>query len=119
MSHKRTKRKKFVSAAILITSIYASVLFAFGIIAGYLGTRYFYNKYVKNGSLKYIYIDFKSWRFHLHHWIVGVLVIIFLLLGGWKSEMPKFLWGIIGGMIAHDIYDFNDWHKVLARKKIT
>jgi len=119
MSHKRTRRKKFVSAAVLITSIYASILFTLGMVAGYLGVRYFYNKYIAKGPLRFIYVDFKGWRFHLHHWIFGVLIVIFFLIGGWKSELPKFLWGIVCGIIVHDIYDFNDWHKVLAREKKT
>lgn len=54
----------------------------------------------------------------MHHWIVGVLVITVLLLGGFRSELPKFIWGIIAGVVVHDIYDFNDWHKVLARKRV-
>jgi len=25
--------------------------------------------------------------------------------------------GAVAGIIAHDIYDFNDWHRVLIRKE--
>lgn len=119
MSHKRTKTKKLFSATFLVISAYASILFAIGILAGYLLTRCFYKKYVENGLLKFMYIDFGGWKFHLHHWILGVLIIIFLLLGGWKSEFPNFLWGVICGIAVHDIYDFNDWHKVVSREKKT
>jgi len=117
MSHKRTRKKKVVSAAVLITAAYASVLFTAGMIIGYLGMKYFYKKYIETGPLKFIYISFRGWKIHLHHWIFGVLVVIFLLIGGWKSELPNFLWGLIAGIIVHDIYDFNDWHRVLAKER--
>lgn len=117
MPYKRTKRKKLFSAAILVASVYTSFLFSLGMIAGYLGMKYFYKKNIENGPLKFMYVDFKGWKFHLHHWIIGVLVVIFFLIGGWKSELPNFLWGLISGIIVHDIYDFNDWYKVIARKK--
>jgi hypothetical protein len=119
MSHKRTRRKKLVSAVVLVTSAYASLSFAFGMVIGYLGMKYFYNRYIARTPLKFIYLDFKGWRIHLHHWLFGVLIVIFLLMVGGISELPKFLWGVICGIIAHDIYDFNDWHRVLARKKAT
>ena len=119
MSHRRTRKKKFVSVAILAAAAYASVLFTAGMVAGYLGMRFFYKKYIEKGPIKYIYLSFKGWKLHLHHWIFGVLVVVFLLLGGWKSELPNFLWGLIAGLIVHDIYDFNDWYRVLARERRT
>ncbi|MFA5877863.1 MAG: hypothetical protein WC845_00640 [Candidatus Staskawiczbacteria bacterium] len=117
MQYKRTKKKKVVSAAILATSAYTSVLFASGLILGYLVTKYFYEKHIENGPLKFINIKFKGWNFHLHHWIFGCLLLIFFFLGGWRFEFHKFLWGVLCGMIAHDIYDFNDWHQVLAKER--
>ena len=115
MPYKRTKKKKFVSGAVLTASVYASISFASGMVVGYLATRWFFKKYVENGPLKLIYIDFKGWKFHLHHWIFGALAIILLLISGEKSELPKFVWGFISGIIAHDLYDFDDWHKVVAK----
>ncbi len=117
MEHKRTRKKKFVSAAVLATSVYSSILFTSGMIIGYLVTRWFFKRFVEKGPLKLIYIDVKGWKFHLHHWIFGIFIVILLLLCGLKSELPKFLWGLLAGLIAHDIYDFDDWNKVLVKEK--
>ena len=119
MSHKRTKTKKLFSATFLIVSAYVSILFAIGLIVGYLLTKRFYKRYVEKGPLQFMYIDFWGWKFHLHHWIFGVLIAIFLLLGGWKSQLPNFLWGVLTGIIVHDIYDFNDWHRVVSKEELT
>jgi uncharacterized membrane protein len=117
MSYKRTRKKKIALTAFLATSIYSSILFTAGITVGYLATRFFYKRYIENGPLKLIFIDIRGQKFHLHHWIIGILMVTFFLMAGWKSELPKFLWGIIFGMILQDIYDFEDWHKVLAKEK--
>ncbi len=117
MSPQKTKKKKIISLALLFTLAYNSIFLALGIIAGYLGIKYFYKKYVENGPLKHTYIDFKNWRIHLHHWIFGVTIIIYALMGGWKFANHKFFWGIVFGLIAHDFYDFNDWYKVIIRKE--
>ena len=113
---KRTKKKKIVSVAIIATSAYASVLFTLGMIVGYLGMRYFYKKCVKNG-MPFIYVNIGRWKVHLHHWIFGGLIVAYLLLGGWQFENHKIFFGILCGIIAHDIYDFNDWHKVVLAKE--
>lgn len=117
--HKRTKKKKFVSAAVLVTSVYASILFTAGMIAGYLIMKWFYKKYVEKGPLRFLYIDFKGWKIHFHHWIFGALIITYFLVGGWRFGNHEVFLGIFCGIIAHDIYDFNDWHKVIERKRKT
>lgn len=116
---KRTKKKKVISAAVLITSAYASVLFTGGLVLGYLGMRFFYNRYVKNDPSKFMYVSIKGWKIHLHHWISASLIIVYLALGGWKLGAHEIFLGILCGIIAHDIYDFNDWHQVVARERRT
>lgn len=115
--HKRTKKKKIFSAAVLATSAYTSILFASSLILGYLVTRYFYKKYIENGALKEIYVDFRGWKIHLHHWISFSLIVLYLVLGGWSFGNHEILLGILCGIVVHDIYDFNNWHEVIVRKK--
>ena len=118
MPYKRTKKKKFVSAVALAAFTYTSVIFTFGMLLGYMLTRKFYKNYVENGFLQSLYFDFRGWKVHLHHWIMGAMVIILLIAGGWEPHIPMFFWGILAGVIAHDIYDFDDWHKVVVKQEI-
>ena len=119
LPNKRTKRKKVISVAVLVTSFYSSILFTGGLILGYLSMRLFYNKYVKDDPSKFMYVSIKGWKIHLHHWIPSALIIVYLLLGGWNFSAHEIFLGILCGIAVHDIYDFNDWHQVLARKKKT
>lgn len=117
--HKKTRKKKVISAAILATSFYASVLFTGGLILGYLAMKLFYNKYVKDDSSKFMYVSIKGWKIHLHHWIPSALIIVYLLLGGWQLGAHEIFVGILCGIAVHDIYDFNDWHQIIARDRKT
>ncbi len=119
MSYKRTKRKKLVSGVALAAFTYTSVLFTVGMVAGYVVTKWFYKKYVLKGPLSPIYLNVYGLKIHFHHWIMAALVILIFLTSGLKSELPKFLWGFLVGIAVEDIYDFDDWHKVLVKKKAT
>ena len=117
MSYKRTKGKKFISAAVLAVSVYSSVLFTLGLILGYLGTRFIYSRYLKKGPLKEIYINFRGWKIHLHHWIIFTSFLLYLFLGNWQIESHKIFLGIICGIIVQDIFDFNNWHQIVMKQK--
>ena len=99
-----------------MVSFYYSFLLAIGLALGYLGSKLFYDFFVERGNVDHMYIDCGKWKIHVHHWILGAL---FLLIA-WIIDyfyLPRFFIGVIGGIIAHDIYDFNDWHKVLVRNE--
>lgn len=101
-------------AAVLVTSFYYSVSFTGGIIIGYIISKVFYNILVKNGKVDCIFVDFGKWKFHLHHWIIGVAILAVV----WAIDyfyLSTFFTGFIFGVIIHDIYDFNDWYKVIFR----
>ena len=113
---KKIKVKKVLSGAFLATSFYFSHLFALGVVLGYLGTRFVYNRYLKDTKVSSIFLIFKKWKFHLHHWIVGA-VILFIIWVVDSLYLPKFFTGVLCGLIIHDIYDFDDWYKVVVKNK--
>ncbi|MBU3895961.1 hypothetical protein KKG36_01435 [Patescibacteria group bacterium] len=113
---KRTKIKKFFSVAVLAGSIYASFLFAGGLILGYWVTRRFYKKFIERGPLKHIYVEIKGWKIHLHHWISGTILLLALLIAGVEFGDHRLFLGLLCGVIAHDIYDFNDWPHIIEKK---
>ena len=111
---KRPKIKAVLPAIVLLTSFYYSATFAGGILIGYLLSRLFCHFFVHNGKVDMIFIDWGNWQIHLHHWIMG----FFLLAGLWVIDhyyLPTFFAGAIIGVIIQDIYDYNDWHKVIIR----
>jgi hypothetical protein len=111
---KPPKIRTVLPAIVLLTSFYYSVSFTGGIVVGYLLCHLFCRLFVNNGKIDSIFIDWGKWQIHLHHWILGV----FLLAGFWVIDryyLPAFFAGAICGIIIQDIYDYNDWHKVIIK----
>lgn len=102
-------------ALVLATSFYYSILFTVGIIIGYVGCKLFYRKFVKSGKVDLIFLDFGKWKIHVHHWILGAIFLILAWFIDW-FYLPSFFVAVVLGVMAHDIYDFNDWHKIIFKE---
>lgn len=116
-NNKASKVRRFLPAIALVASFYYSFWLALGLALGYLGSKIYFKYFVEHGRVDCIYIDlWENWKFHLHHWILGA---VFLLVVWFIDHfyLPSFFVGAVLGIIAHDIYDFNDWHKVLVKDK--
>ena len=81
---------------------------------GYVLSKLFYNLFVKQGKVDSIYISLGKWKFHLHHWIMGVAFLVMVWLLDF-FYLPTFFAGFVIGIIIHDIYDFNDWYKIILK----
>ena len=116
-SDNKTKVRKYLPAIVLVASFYYSFLLALGLALGYIGSKIFSKYLIENGKVDCIYIDCGKWKIHLHHWILGAMLLLLV----WVIDyfyLPRFFVGVVCGVIAHDIYDFNDWHKILVRNEI-
>jgi len=109
------KIKKIIFPGItLLTSLYLSTLFTVGLTAGYLGTNLFHKKFIKTGRVKLIILPFGKWKFHLHHWISGsIIVLIFYATNLVQSPL---YFGALGGIIFHDFYTDKDWYKIIYKE---
>ncbi|TSC94629.1 MAG: hypothetical protein CEN87_350 [Parcubacteria group bacterium Licking1014_1] len=112
--NKKNKVKKVLPAIALVSSFYYSFLFMLGLVLGYIVCKIFYKKFVESGKVDLVFIDCGKWKIHLHHWIMGIIFLALVWVIDW-FYLPKFFVGVVGGIIIHDIYDFNDWYKVFLR----
>lgn len=64
-----------------------------------------------------IRFNFGEWHIHLHHWLMGVLVIFFIYVVNLLPYLPIFYLGVLGGLILHDIYSDKDWYKIVYKKR--
>ena len=116
-NNKSSKVRRFFPAIALVASFYYSFWIALGLALGYLGSKLYSKYFIENGRVDCIYIDlWKSWKLHLHHWILGAIFLVIV----WFIDffyLPSFFVGAVLGIIAHDIYDYNDWHKVLIKNE--
>jgi len=114
--NENSKVRKYLPAAVLLVSFYYSFLLALGLAIGYIGSKLFAKYFLEQGKVDCMYIDCGKWKIHLHHWILGALFLLIV----WVIDyfyLPRFFIGVVCGIIAHDIYDYNDWHKVLVRNE--
>ncbi len=115
--NKNSKVKVFLPAVALVASFYYSITFTAAIIIGYVLSKIFCNLFVHNGKVDSIYVNFGKYKVHLHHWIMG----LFLLAIVWVIDyfyLPTFFAGMVVGVIIQDIYDYNDWYKVILKAPI-
>ena len=111
-----TKVRRYLPAIVLVASFYYSFLIAIGLALGYIGSKIYSKLLVENGKVDCIYIDCGKYKIHLHHWILGTMLLLLV----WVIDffyLPRFFLGVVMGIIAHDIYDFNDWHKILVKNE--
>jgi len=113
--NKKIRVKKVLPAIVLATSFYYSYLIALGIIVGYFVSKIYYKKFVESGKVDLVFVDCGKWKIHVHHWIMGAIFLVFVWIIDW-FYLPSFFAGVVLGVIAHDIYDFNDWYKVILKK---
>lgn len=112
MTDVKNSKTVVMPAIVLATSLY-SVWFMWAIILGYFSSKIFYIFFVESGKVDCIFIKWRKWKIHFHHWIMGAMVLgIAWILDYYLST---FLTGFVIGVIIHDIYDFNDWYKVVLR----
>jgi hypothetical protein len=114
--NKSSKVRRYLPAIVLVASFYYSFLLALGLALGYIASKLFTKYFIEQGKVDCIYIDFGKYKIHLHHWIMGALFLLIV----WFIDyfyLPRFFVGVVCGIIAHDIYDFNDWHKVFIKNE--
>ena len=108
------KAKAVLPAIVLVTSFYYSFAFAGGIVIGYVLCKLFCNVFVHKGKIDSIFLDLGKWKLHLHHWIMGIVLLAIV----WVIDyyyLPAFFAGAVIGVIIQDIYDYNDWHQVIVK----
>ena len=114
--NKNSKVRRYLPAAVLVASFYYSFLLALGLALGYIGSKVFSKYFLESGKTEKIYIDCGKWKIHFHHWILGALLLLIVWIIDY-FYLPRFFVGVVCGIIAHDIYDFNDWHQVLVKNE--
>ena len=115
-NNKNSKVRRYLPAFVLVASFYYSFLLALGLAMGYIGSKLFSKFFIEKGKVDCIFIDLGKYKLHVHHWILGALVLLLV----WFIDyfyLPRFFVGVVAGIMAHDIYDFNDWHKVLVKNE--
>ncbi|HDL74867.1 MAG TPA: hypothetical protein ENH06_00555 [bacterium] len=115
MNNKRIK--KISKTSIWIASILISLQSTLGMILGYfLAKKLSGEKTGEQGRLKSLGFNFGNYKLHFHHWFLGVAIFIASYFLDISFSSHPIFFGGIGGMVVHGVFDYHDWHKVIAKK---
>ena len=114
-----SSKKIVLPVVVLGASIHYSFSFTIGIVIGYVLCKIFCKLFLRhgdnvNGKIEKVFVNFGKWKIHLHHWIMGIIVLAIV----WVIDyfyLPTFFAGVICGIILQDIYDYNDWYKIFLK----
>jgi hypothetical protein len=114
------KRKASVFSKITIwpAVFFISLQLFFGMLAGYLTAKFIAGKETgKQGKIRSLVLNIKSYRLHLHHWLLafGVFLLAFFL--GYSFIYPRLFYGVLAGLILQGLFNYGDWHKIIKKRK--
>jgi hypothetical protein len=91
-----------------------------GLLSGYFLSKYLSAKEAgqKNRWWKSLVFRIGNWQIHLHHWLYGVsIILVSTAFFNFSLPFPQFSYAFLGGAIFQGIYCYQDWYKILIRKK--
>ncbi len=109
------KRKVILPGATLVLSFYLSFLFGIGILIGFLISTIII-KGIEQDLFKRIFIGFGEWKLHLHHWMIGIIILFVFISIGWFPVHSKVFLGGICGLVLHEFYFDNDWFEIILKR---
>ena len=112
-----------------------------GIFSGYWATMIFDENLLQTGRVALLIINFGAWHIHIHHWIMGGVIIVAILFTNLlpicnkirtyaksdflesevrKREIAKhclsmFLIGALMGIMMQDFWQDQTWYRVIYR----
>jgi len=88
-----------------------------GGISGYFITKFFSGKKTgEPGIIKSLIFNIRHYRFHFHHWLIGLVILTYAFLSN-SFSLSYFSFGLVGGLIFQGIYSYSDWKKVILKQK--
>jgi hypothetical protein len=72
----------------------------------------------KQGIARSIIIPWRSYRLHLHHWFLALIIGGVLALKGLCFPTPEVFYGALSAVVFQGIYCYEDWYRIIRRRKV-
>ena len=111
------KKKNIAVLTLLAMGMVFSYLSVISCVSGFLVAKYLGGKEEgMRGKMRSIVIPMGRIRFHLHHWLVCVVMIaIGLSRTVYIVFPPEVYYGLLGGIAWQGVYCYSDWRKIIHR----
>lgn len=111
------KVKKLAPKIILGSSIaFISPDALLGGVSGYYISKFLSGKHDGHQRIKSIIFNIGDYRLHLHHWLIGFLILIYAFLSA-SFSLTYFSFSFLSGLIIQDLYLDSNWKKVVIKQK--
>lgn len=116
------KREKLKTLFPLPLAIFSLELY-FGANLGYFITKLYLEKIVYK---KFRFIRFPqtiflpilpNYRIKLHHWLYGLLILIYVLIFKIPPFDTPFFIGFLSGVVYHDLVTDKEWYRLIYKKE--
>lgn len=71
----------------------------------------------KQGIVRSIVIPWRSYRLHLHHWLLALIMGGVFLVKGFYIVTPEVFYGFLSAAIFQGIYCYGDWYRIIRKKE--
>ncbi len=84
-----------------------------GMVLGYFAADLF------SSRIKSVIFNIGRYRLHLHHWLLCLVILSFVVFYEFSPLPIYFSSGILGGLIFQGVFCYSDWHRILTKAKKT
>lgn len=71
----------------------------------------------KQGIVRSIVIPWRSYRLHLHHWLLALVLGGVFMVKGFYVVTPEIFYGFLSAAIFQGIYCYRDWYQIIRKKE--
>ena len=103
-----------------LTPLLISLEAGLSMFLGYLIADFIAGKKTsEQGRVRSLVFDMRSYRIHVHHWLVFLGCIAFaFVLSRTAFGVPTVVYGFLGGIVVQGIIDYDDWKSVVRKRHL-
>ena len=114
------KTRLFAISSTIVATIILGYLFFLSLLLGLLASWYVAGKTAgEQGKVRSIFIPFRRWVIHLHHWLYSLCLIGLSSITGMHFLAPDITYGLLGGLVFQGVYCYSDWNLIIISRHKT
>ena len=108
--------ERFPKASIGIAAMLISFELGISMMSGYFMARFLAgSKTNARGRIPSLRFCFKTYKVHLHHWFIGLSVLVLTLMLHFFVGTPHVFYGFLSGIIVQGVVYYADWPRIVSR----
>jgi hypothetical protein len=112
-------RKKIILIGLTAAFIFLGIFSYKTWFVAFVATKYLSGRRDgKQGIVRSVIIPWRSYRLHLHHWLLALIVGGVFAVAGFPLLAPEIFLGGLSAIVFQGIYCYEDWYRIIKRRKV-